>query len=71
MLGNKSHANPASNAADPTKISEVCVAFGAGLVQLDGGINDPHKKVKKSFRWLILDVIKSRGEKMPLRHSRS
>lgn len=36
--------------------------YGAGIVALDGGIEDAGKKMKNSFNWMIRTIMDNRGE---------
>ena len=62
VLGCKSARDASMNALDPVKVSDLCNPYRAGLVQLDGGLEDASKKMKNSFRWLIHSVVKARGD---------
>ncbi|GAA6001903.1 hypothetical protein JCM10207_002371 [Rhodosporidiobolus poonsookiae] len=48
------------DAVNPKAASAVCNVYGAGIVQLDGGLEDPEKKAKLSFNFLIRQIMKNR-----------
>ena len=43
------------------KAAEICNIHGAGLVHLDGGVDDPNRKAKNSLQWILRKVLDSRG----------
>ncbi|GAA5926467.1 hypothetical protein JCM3775_001026 [Rhodotorula graminis] len=50
------------NATDPKAAAAVCNVYGAGIVTLDGGLDDPQRKTKECFNWLIRQIMDNRGE---------
>ncbi|GAA5908125.1 uncharacterized protein JCM6883_004123 [Sporobolomyces salmoneus] len=50
------------NATDPTEAAKVCNIYGAGIVTLDGGLEDPTRKTKESFKYIIRQIMENRGE---------
>lgn len=50
------------NATDPTEAAKVCNIYGAGIVTLDGGLEDPSRKTKESFKYIIRQIMENRGE---------
>ncbi|GAA5869990.1 hypothetical protein JCM16303_001864 [Sporobolomyces ruberrimus] len=50
------------NATDPTEAAKVCNIYGAGIVTLDGGLEDPGRKTKESFKYIIRQIMENRGE---------
>ncbi|GAA6063004.1 hypothetical protein JCM10212_002645 [Sporobolomyces blumeae] len=50
------------NATDPLQASKVCNVYGAGIVTLDGGLDDPSRKTKESFKYIIRQIMENRGE---------
>ncbi|GEM06325.1 RAS guanyl-releasing protein 1 [Rhodotorula toruloides] len=53
---------PQADAADPRLAASICNVYGAGIVQLDGGIDDPQRKAKECFNWTIRQIMDNRGE---------
>lgn len=49
------------DAIDPEAAAELCNRYGAGIVRLDGGAEDPQRKAKESFSWLIRQIMDNRG----------
>ncbi|GAA5835240.1 hypothetical protein JCM11251_006655 [Rhodosporidiobolus azoricus] len=47
---------------DPKEAAAICNVYGAGIVQLDGGLEDPKRKTKECFNWLIRQIMDNRGE---------
>ncbi|GAA5887683.1 hypothetical protein JCM6882_001495 [Rhodosporidiobolus microsporus] len=47
---------------DPKEAAAICNVFGAGIVQLDGGVEDPKRKSRECFNWLIRQIMDNRGE---------
>ncbi|BGP04759.1 Ras guanine nucleotide exchange factor R [Rhodotorula toruloides] len=52
------------DAADPRLAANICNVYGAGIVQLDGGLEDPQRKSKECFNWVIRQIMDNRGESM-------
>ncbi|GAA5949678.1 hypothetical protein JCM3765_002751 [Sporobolomyces pararoseus] len=50
------------NATDPTEAAKVCNIYGAGIVTLDGGLEDSNRKTKESFKYIIRQIMENRGE---------
>ncbi|GAA6019171.1 hypothetical protein JCM11491_001401 [Sporobolomyces phaffii] len=50
------------NATDPTDAARVCNVYGAGIVTLDGGLDDANRKTKESFKYIIRQIMENRGE---------
>ncbi|BGO96614.1 hypothetical protein NBRC10513v2_000552 [Rhodotorula toruloides] len=50
------------DAADPRLAANICNVYGAGIVQLDGGLEDPQRKAKECFNWVIRQIMDNRGE---------
>ncbi|KAH8927879.1 ras GEF [Atractiella rhizophila] len=61
VLACKSPTDPALNKTDPLKAAEACNVFGTGIVMLDGGVEDPQKKMSQSFKWIIKTILQNRG----------
>ncbi|GAA5995014.1 uncharacterized protein JCM10292_004489 [Rhodotorula paludigena] len=55
-------AGSSANATDPKDAASVCNVYGAGIVTLDGGVEDPQRKAKECFNWLIRQIMNNRGE---------
>ncbi|BGP44775.1 hypothetical protein JCM10450v2_000589 [Rhodotorula kratochvilovae] len=55
-------SDPGGNAIDPKEAAAICNVYGAGIVTLDGGIDDPQRKTKECFNWLIRQIMDNRGE---------
>lgn len=53
------------NATDPTEAAKVCNIYGAGIVTLDGGLEDPGRKTKESFKYIIRQIMENRGKGQP------
>ncbi|GAA5834294.1 hypothetical protein JCM9279_004273 [Rhodotorula babjevae] len=51
-----------ANATDPKAAASICNVYGAGIVTLDGGLDDPQRKTKECFNWLIRQIMDNRGE---------
>lgn len=62
VLACKSDPDPKRNLVDPNKAAQICQQYSAGLVPLDGGIDDPKQKQKTSFKWMCRAALESRGE---------
>lgn len=62
VLACKAQSEASLNATDPNKAAAVCNIYGAGIVALDGGVEDPKKKMKESFNWVIRQIMNNRGE---------
>ncbi|BGP12723.1 hypothetical protein JCM10213_008861 [Rhodosporidiobolus nylandii] len=50
------------NVVDPMDAAELCNRYGAGVVQLDGGLEDPKRKTRECFNWMIRQIMENRGE---------
>ncbi|GAA98387.1 uncharacterized protein L969DRAFT_46314 [Mixia osmundae IAM 14324] len=61
VLACKSSPIESQNAVLPMRAAEMCTVYGAGIVQLDGGLADPSKKTRNSFGWLIRSILETRG----------
>lgn len=61
-LACKSQPKDQPNTVDPMEAVAVCQQYSAGLVPLDGGIEDPEQKQKSSFKWICRNIIEARGE---------
>lgn len=61
VLACKAQPEAARNATDPNRAAAVCNIYGAGIVALDGGVEDPRKKMKESFNWVIRQIMSNRG----------
>ncbi|GAA6032824.1 hypothetical protein JCM8097_000814 [Rhodosporidiobolus ruineniae] len=46
---------------DPREAAAVCNVYGAGIVQLDGGVEDPQRKAKDCFNWVIRHIVANRA----------
>lgn len=55
-------AGSSANATDPKDAASVCNVYGAGIVTLDGGVEDPQRKARECFNWLIRQIMNNRGE---------
>lgn len=62
VLACKADPEPSQNATDPHRAASVCNVYGAGIVALDGGVDDPKRKMKESFNWIIRQIMANRGE---------
>ncbi|GAA5980630.1 hypothetical protein JCM10908_001715 [Rhodotorula pacifica] len=51
-----------SDAVDPQAAADLCDSYGAGIVRLDGGTEDPQRKSKECFSWVIRQIMDNRGE---------
>ncbi|GAA5920776.1 hypothetical protein JCM1841_004185 [Sporobolomyces salmonicolor] len=57
-----SSSSGSQNATDPKEAAKVCNVYGAGIVTLDGGVDDPQRKTKECFNWIIRQIMDNRGE---------
>lgn len=48
------------NATDPNEAAKVCNVYGAGIVNLDGGVDDRGRKMKESFNWMVRTIMDNR-----------
>ncbi|KAI9608506.1 hypothetical protein H4Q26_004689 [Puccinia striiformis f. sp. tritici PST-130] len=46
----------------PLKAAELVNVYGTGMIQLDGGLDDPNKKMRNSFNWIVKTIKEARGE---------
>ena len=60
VLACKSSAT-GSDAVDPQAATDLCDSYGAGIVRLDGGTEDPQRKSKECFSWVIKQIMDNRG----------
>lgn len=51
-----------SDAVDPQGAADLCAAYGAGIVRLDGGKEDPQRKSKECFAWVVRQIMDMRGQ---------
>ena len=68
VLACKSSAT-GSDAVDPQAAAHLCDSYGAGIVRLDGGTEDPQRKSKECFSWVIKQIMDNRGALSGLRLS--
>lgn len=61
VLATKSKAEDALNRINPNKAAEVANVYGAGTVQLDGGIEDEGRKMRNSFHWIVRAILMAKG----------
>ncbi|GAA5861524.1 hypothetical protein JCM1840_005398 [Sporobolomyces johnsonii] len=61
-LPSSSSSSARRNATDPKEAAKVCNVYGAGIVTLDGGVDDPQRKTKECFNWIIRQIMDNRGE---------
>lgn len=61
VLACKAQTEASLNATDPNKAAAVCNVYGAGIVSLDGGVQDSGRKMKESFNWMIRTIMDNRG----------
>lgn len=50
-----------NDAIDPQAAADLCDAYGAGIIRLDGGTEDPQRKSKDCFSWVIKQIMENRG----------
>lgn len=62
VLACKANADDSLNATDTKKAAEICNVYGAGIVSLEGGVEDEGKKMKNSFNWMIRTIMDGRGD---------
>jgi hypothetical protein len=60
VLACKSSAT-GSDAVDPQAAADLCDSYSAGIVRLDGGTEDPQRKSKECFSWVIKQIMDNRG----------
>ena len=65
VLACKSSAT-GSDAVDPQAAADLCDSYGAGIVRLDGGTEDPQRKSKECFSWVIKQIMDNRGALLSL-----
>ena len=70
VLACKSSAT-GSDAVDPQAAADLCDSYGAGIVRLDGGTEDPQRKSKECFSWVIKQIMDNRGALLSLLLSRA
>ncbi|GAA5876325.1 hypothetical protein JCM3774_003723 [Rhodotorula dairenensis] len=51
-----------NDAVDPQAAVDLCDTYGAGIVRLDGGTEDPQRKSKECFSWVIKQIMDNRGK---------
>ncbi|WAQ83192.1 hypothetical protein PtA15_3A561 [Puccinia triticina] len=62
VLACKSDKEEHRNATSPLKAAELVNVYGTGMIQLDGGTDDPGKKMRNSFNWIVKAIKEARGE---------
>jgi GTPase SAR1 family protein len=62
VLACKASTDDSQMAISTLKAAELCNIYGAGIVALESGIDDPSKKMKNSFNWIIRTIIDNRGD---------
>jgi len=65
VLACKSDKDEKKNATSPLKAAELVNVYGTGMIQLDGGLDDPSKKMRNSFNWIVKAIKEARGEHRP------
>jgi len=60
VLACKADPELSRNAVDPNEAAQVCNVFGAGIVNLDGGVDDKGRKMKESFNWMVRTIMDNR-----------
>ncbi|KAA1090961.1 hypothetical protein PGT21_019193 [Puccinia graminis f. sp. tritici] len=63
VLACKSDKEELKNATNPLKAAELVNVYGTGMIQLDGGLEDPGKKMRNSFNWIVKAIKEARGER--------
>ena len=62
VLACKSKPDARANRINPNRAAEVCNVYGgAGIVQLDGGVEDEGRKMRHCFLWLFKAIMVARG----------
>ncbi|KAI7957144.1 hypothetical protein MJO28_004239 [Puccinia striiformis f. sp. tritici] len=62
VLACKADKDEKKNATSPLKAAELVNVYGTGMIQLDGGLDDPNKKMRNSFNWIVKTIKEARGE---------
>ncbi|KAH9825268.1 hypothetical protein DFH28DRAFT_1077640 [Melampsora americana] len=62
VLACKSNKDEKLNLTSPIKAAELVNVYGTGMIQLDGGLEDPGKKMRNSFNWIMKAIREARGE---------
>lgn len=62
VLACKASSEDKRTTLDMKKVAQICNVYGAGIVSLDGGIEDADKKMKNSFNWMIRTIMDARGK---------
>lgn len=62
VLACKSSKDEHLNATSPLKAAELVNVYGTGMIQLDGGLDDPSRKMRNSFNWIIKAIKEARGQ---------
>lgn len=62
VLACKASRDDSTLAISTNRAADICNVYGAGIVALDGGIEDPERKMKNSFNWMIREIGVNRGQ---------
>ena len=60
VLACKADPELGRNATDPNEAAQACNVYGAGIVNLDGGVEDRGRKMKESFNWMVRTIMDNR-----------